>query len=89
MNDKKSSTKGTRHINKRYFYVTNKVRSGDVVIVHHPMEAMVGYFLTKPLNGTPFKSHRDTLIRLDKELIAYYKEKYKNAKAMYCKHIGV
>ena len=34
-NGKRSSTKRTRHINIRYFYVTNKVRSGDVVIVYH------------------------------------------------------
>ena len=45
-NGKKSSTKRTRHINIRYFYVTDKTKSEDVVIVYHPTDRMVGDFLT-------------------------------------------
>ena len=56
-NRKRSSTKKTRHINIRYFSVTSKVRSGDVVIVYHSTGKLVGDFLSKPLNGTPFKNH--------------------------------
>ena len=56
-NGKISSTKRTRHINIRYFYITDKVRSGDMVIVYHLTGTLVEDFLTKPLNGTLFKSH--------------------------------
>ena len=35
VNGKRYSTKRIRHINIRYFYVTDKVRSGDVVVVYH------------------------------------------------------
>ena len=56
-NKKRPSTKRTRQINIRYFYLTNKVRSRDEVIAYHPTGSLVGDFLTKPLNGTPFKSH--------------------------------
>jgi hypothetical protein len=35
-NGKQSSTKGTRHINIRYFYVASKVKNGDVPIVYGP-----------------------------------------------------
>ena len=59
------------------------------MIVYHPTVTLVGDFLTKPLNGTPFKSHQDTIMRLDKESIAYYNERYDNAKVEYPKHIGV
>ena len=38
---------------------------------------MVRDFLTKPLNGTRFKNHRNTIIGLDKDTIEYYKMKYK------------
>ena len=55
-NGKRSSTKQTRHIDIRYFYVTDKVKSRDVVIVHHLIEVIVRNFLSKPLNWTPFKS---------------------------------
>ena len=44
---------------------------------------MVGSYLTKPLNGTPFKNHRNTIMGVDDELIEYYKTKYENAKVEY------
>ena len=89
VNGKRSSTKQTRHINIRYFYVTDKVKSGDVVIVYHLTKEMVSDYLTKPLNGTPFKSHRNTIMRLTKESNTYYKIQYENAKVAYQKRIGV
>ena len=64
-NGKRSSTKRTRRINIRFFYVTDKVKSGDVVIVYYPTDKLVGDYLTKPLNGTPFKNHRNTIMGLD------------------------
>ena len=64
-NGKRSSTKRTWHINIRYFYVTNKIKSGDVVIVYHPTGKLVRDYLTKPLNGTPFKNHRTTIMGVD------------------------
>ena len=86
-NRKRSSTKRTRHINIQYFYITDKIKSGDVVVVYHPTQKMVGDFLTKPLNGSPFKKHRNAIMGLDEEAIEYYKEKYENEKAGYQKRI--
>ena len=83
VNGKQSSTKRTRHINIQYFYVTDKVKSGDVVIVYHPTKEMVSDYLTKPLNGSPFKSHRNTIMGLTEESNAYYKLQYKNGKDVY------
>ena len=83
MNGKRSSTKQARHINIRYFYVTDKVISRDVVIVYHPTKEMISDYLTKPLNGTPFKSHRNTIMGLTKESNTYYKIQYENAKDAY------
>ena len=71
---KRTSTKRTRHINIRYFYVTAKIKSGDMVVVYHPTQKMVRDFLTKPLNGSLFKKHRNAIMRLDEEAIEYYGE---------------
>ena len=86
-NGKRSSTKRTRHINIRYFYVTDKVRSSNVVIIYHPTQKLVGDYLTKPLNGTPFKNHRNTIMGINDKAIEYYKVKYENEKAAYQKPI--
>ena len=86
-NGKRSSKKRTRHINIRYFYITDKIKSGDVVVVYHPTGKMVGDFLTKPLNGSPFKNHRNAIMGLDENTIEYYRIKYEDAKVEYRKRI--
>ena len=78
----------TRHVNIGYFYITDKIKSGDVVIVYHPTGKMVGDFLTKPLNGTLFKNHRNMIMGLGDDTIKYHKMKYENAKVEYQKIIG-
>jgi hypothetical protein len=55
-NGKQSNTKRTRHINIRYFYVTSKVKNGDVRIVYCPTTEMVSDYLTKPLQGSLFRT---------------------------------
>ena len=69
--------------------MTDKVKSGDVVIVYHPTKEMVSDYLTKPLNDTPFKSHCNTIMGLTEESNTYYKIQYENAKDVYQKRIGV
>ena len=69
-------------------YSTNKVRSGDVVIVYHPTGKLVGDYLTKPLNGTPFKNHCNMIMGVDDKAIEYYRVRYENAKVEYQKCIG-
>ena len=65
-----------------------KVRSGDVVIAYHPTQKLMGDYLTKPLNGTLFKNHRNTIMGINDKAIEYYKVKYENEKAAYRKRIG-
>jgi hypothetical protein len=38
-NGQASSTKRTRHINMRYFYVTSKIKSGSIRVIYHPTKA--------------------------------------------------
>ena len=86
-NGKRSSTKRTQHINIRYFYITDKIKSGDIVVVYHPTGKLVGDFLTKPLNGSLFKNHRNAIMGVDEDTIENYRMIYENAKVKYQKRI--
>ena len=62
INGRASSGKRTKHMNTRYFFVKDKVDSGDVQIEHCGTEAMVGDFYTKPLQGKLFKKQHDIIM---------------------------
>ena len=57
-NGNKSSSKNTKHINVRYYFIKDQVETGDVVIEHCPTENMLGDHFTKPLQGTLFRKFR-------------------------------
>jgi len=48
-NGRASSSKRTRHINIRYFFVADRVQSNEVTIEYCPTGEMNGDFFTKPL----------------------------------------
>jgi hypothetical protein len=54
-NGKASSSKRTRHINIRYFFVIDLVKKGQVKVTHCPTEDMVSDYFTKPLQGSAFR----------------------------------
>jgi hypothetical protein len=45
-NGQASSTKRTRHINIRYFYVTSKIKEGSMRVIYHPTKQMISDYLT-------------------------------------------
>ena len=63
-NGKRSSTRRTKHIDCRYFYVTDRIQDGDITVVHKPTEDMWSDFHTKGLTGRLFLKHRETLMGL-------------------------
>ena len=80
-NGKQSSTKRTRHINIRYFYVTSKIKSGRMRVIYHPTKQMVSDYLTKPLQGSLFRTHRNSIMGHDESSIATCSTEYNDAKA--------
>jgi hypothetical protein len=80
-NGKQSSTKRTRHINIRYFYVTSKIKDGSMKVIYHPTKQMVSDYLTKPLQGSLFRTHRNSIMGHDEESISRYDKEYSDAKA--------
>ena len=63
-NGKASSSKRTRHINIRYFFVTDRAQSGEISIEYCPTEEMVGDFFTKPLQGSQFRKFRKAILNM-------------------------
>ena len=61
-NGRSSSTKRTKHMNIRYFYVTEQVRKKAIHVTHCPTEEMVGDFFTKPLQGSLFIKMRNYIV---------------------------
>jgi hypothetical protein len=55
---------GSRHINIRYFWLTDRASSGEIIIEHCPTEKMVANVLTKPLQGEQFRREREMLTNL-------------------------
>jgi hypothetical protein len=54
-----SNSIGTRHIDLRYFFVKNRIESGEVTLEHMPATEMVADIFTKPLQGELFVKFRD------------------------------
>ena len=79
-NGKQLSTKQTHHINIRYFYVTDKVKNGEMSIIYKPTHEMVSDYLTKPLQGLLFTKHQDALFGLQKGDYTTFYTKYKKMK---------
>ena len=64
-NGKKSSSKRTRALNIRYFFLTDQVAKGNLRIEYCPTTEMVGDFMTKPLQGKLFEKHRHSIMGFD------------------------
>ena len=62
VNGKASSGKRTKHINMRYFFITDRAQKGDVSVKWCPTGDMTGDFWTKPEQGAMFKRFRDQIM---------------------------
>jgi hypothetical protein len=61
-NGKASSGRRTGHINIRYFFVQDRIASGEMKIEYCPTQEMVADFFTKPLQGSQFVKLRDQIM---------------------------
>jgi hypothetical protein len=60
----RSTTNRTRHVSIRYFFVKDRIESGDVKIVYTGTDEMVADFFSKPLQGHMFEKHRAVIMNL-------------------------
>ena len=64
----RSGNERTRHIDIRYFWLKERVDSGEAVIRHMGTASMYANLLTKPLQGAQFIGERDALTGWVKDL---------------------
>jgi hypothetical protein len=54
----------TRHINIRYFWITDRIQNGEVTPQYVPTEDITADALSKPLQGKQFLKHRAKLLNI-------------------------
>ena len=57
-----SSSKRTRHINIRFFFIKDRVAAGEISVQYCPTEDMWGDYFTKPLQGNRFLQIRQIIM---------------------------
>ena len=60
-NGKASGGQRTTHINIIYFFIKDRVESGEVIIIYCPTEDMIADFFIKPLQGIKFIRFRKSI----------------------------
>ena len=53
-NGRASSSRRTKHLNSRYFFITDLIKKGELKAEYCPTDDMVADFFTKPLQGKKF-----------------------------------
>ncbi len=61
-NGRASSSKHTRHIAIRYFFVTDRIAKGELSVEWCPTAEMIADFMTKPVQGATFRKFRDIIM---------------------------
>jgi Reverse transcriptase (RNA-dependent DNA polymerase) len=61
-NGRKSSSKRTKHIHMRYYFITDRIWNNELSVEHCPTESMVADFFTKPLQGKLFYKFRSMIM---------------------------
>jgi len=63
-NGKGSSSRRTKHLEVRYFFITDRIKWGEVKVAYCPTENMLADFFTKPLHGGAFKRMRSIILNM-------------------------
>ena len=63
-NGKGSSTKCTRHLNIRYFFLSDKIAKNELQIQYCPTDDMLADYFSKPLQGIKFRKFRKQIMNL-------------------------
>ena len=76
---KRSSTKRTRHLSIRYFYCKSLMDDNVInAVTYCPTKELVTDYLSKPLQGSLFRTHRNSILGISDADEAFYAESYKN-----------
>ena len=70
-NGHKSMGQRSRHINVRYFFITDNVQKGNVTIEHCPTDEMEGDYMSKALQGFKYGKFRSSIMNLRDSASSY------------------
>ena len=73
-NGKASSGKHTRHMDIKFFYITDMIKRGLVRTEYCPTDRMVSDYMTKPLIGRKFRMFRSKIMNIPLEAMLVYNE---------------
>ena len=63
-NGHKSSGKKTRHLDIRYYFITDQIGQEKIRVQYCPTDEMVADFFTKPLQGSKFRQFCDAILNV-------------------------
>ena len=63
-NGRASSSRRTKNLNIRSFFITYRIKKGELKIEYCPTDDMVADFFTKPLQGKKFTQFRKIIMNL-------------------------
>jgi hypothetical protein len=66
-NGTESSSKRTRHINIRYYFIKDCIDKKLLKVEYCPTDDMIGDYPSKPLQGRKFKKHRKAMMNYDND----------------------
>ena len=63
-NGRASAGKRSRHLDIRYFYITDHIEKGDINIKFCPTDAMTGDYMSKPTHGKKFHKFKKEIMNM-------------------------
>ena len=89
INGTASSSRRTRHVNIRYFFVADRVASGEVKIELCPTAQMLGDYFAKPLQGSLFRTMQNMIMNVNPTSDrTYVMQDYRIVLNMCNRHVG-
>jgi len=82
-NGRYSAGKGSKHIDIRYFFITDRIEKKHIKVKYCPTKEMIADFFTKPLQGALFYKFRDAILGINANDFDEYKERYYQALEKY------
>ena len=62
VNGKNSSGQKTKHMDNRYFWIKDRLKSEHIMVKYFPTDKMIADFFTQPLQGNLFRKFRDVVM---------------------------
>ena len=73
-NGRRSRSKSMRHINTRYYFITDSIMNHKASVEFCPILDMIGYYFTKALQGSQFHRFHNIILGIHEDDIPAFNE---------------